>query len=594
MRAARLTLLIAAGLALPGLPAAAQAPTPSPAVHYIDQGPAWTDDKRTLYYGIDQGSELIPLAWLEALKQPDGKPFLDGSLARYGFSPSADPAFARNLPIGFSTMPSNQGVMAGITCAACHVRDLTFDKTTYRIDGGPAFIDFAPFARDLDTAMSRVRSDDSTFQVFAKAVLGTNASDAAAVDILRSSVDLWWVQYHAFIARSLPDDRLWGPGRMDAISMIYNRLAGLDIGPPPTYLIPKNLEVGHAPVRYPFLWNAYRQAITQWTGFAANGNTFYALTRNLGEEYGVFGRLHPQTTSSTFTILNRNYLIDNSANLKGLTEAENLTKSMGPPKWPWAIDAALAKHGEAIFNGPTAAGGCVACHGIENGTSAQGVKDTWKTPVLDVGTDRQQWKVILRKVATGSMKGAALQGLVAPLRDRDSVIDLLRAAVVGAIADADKAEPKVLAEEAETQDPRERIRKLAIDKLGLSAILLKASIQQKFGFGPPPPPPLVENGYEARVLQGIWAAAPYLHNGSVPSLTELLKPATDRTKIFQLGPAYDPGTVGLAANQPATGFTLRTTGCDDILSGDSNCGHEYGTSLPPEDKRALLEYLKTL
>jgi hypothetical protein len=101
--------------------------------------------------------------------------------------------------------------------------------------------------------------------------------------------------------------------------------------------------------------------------------------------------------------------------------------------------------------------------------------------------------------------------------------------------------------------------------------------------------------YEARVLEGIWAAAPYLHNGSVPSLVELLKPAKERVPDFKVGPAYDKDTVGLAADQPKFDYTLHTTDCKDLTSGNSRCGHEYGTTqLKPDEKKALLEYLKTL
>lgn len=601
----RSILLATAGLGLSLAPTLAQAPQPKSSSHgfagamapttrvYADQGPAWTEAKRTLWDNVDQGSQLIPLAWFEALKQDDGKPFLDGSLARYGFLPNTAPDHYHNLPIGFTNVPSSRGQMVGISCAACHERELTVGKTTWRVDGGPSFNDFMPFAVDLDRAVTRVHDDPATYDAFAKSVLGAKAGDADAQAILRADFDLWWLRFHTFIAKSIPRDHAWGPARMDAISLIYNRLAGLDVGPPPTYLIPENMEVGNAPVRYPFLWNAYRQAMTQWTGFAANGNQFYGLTRNLGEEYGVFGTFHPQATTATFTILNRNYLIDNSANLKGLVVAEDLTKSIGPPKWPWAVDAALAKRGEAIFERPGDAG-CVSCHGVVEGTSAQHVANTWATPVVDVGTDRQAWHVIDRTFKTGSMRGATLQGLVPPMKETDSIINLVRASVVGAIADDEKARPQVEAQAAAAPDPAARLRKLSIDTLGLKAILLKSAVQAKFGFGPPGAPPLIQNGYEARVLRGIWAAAPYLHNGSVPSLTELLKPAAQRVRSFELGPEYDPQTVGLAATQPQTRFTLHTTGCDDIQSGDSNCGHEYGTHLPDEDKRALLEYLKTL
>jgi hypothetical protein len=100
--------------------------------------------------------------------------------------------------------------------------------------------------------------------------------------------------------------------------------------------------------------------------------------------------------------------------------------------------------------------------------------------------------------------------------------------------------------------------------------------------------------YESRVLEGIWATAPYLHNGSVPTLADLLKPVLERPATFRVGPAYDPVNLGLAIEQTKFDFTLKTTDCSDQHSGNSRCGHEYGTQLTPSEKKSLLEYLKTL
>jgi hypothetical protein len=102
------------------------------------------------------------------------------------------------------------------------------------------------------------------------------------------------------------------------------------------------------------------------------------------------------------------------------------------------------------------------------------------------------------------------------------------------------------------------------------------------------------NVYEARVLDGIWVAAPYLHNGSVPTLNELLKPSAQRVPEFKVGPAYNNVDVGLASEQTKFNYTLKTTDCSKRNSGNSRCGHDYGTTLQPEEKKALLEYLKTL
>ena len=96
------------------------------------------------------------------------------------------------------------------------------------------------------------------------------------------------------------------------------------------------------------------------------------------------------------------------------------------------------------------------------------------------------------------------------------------------------------------------------------------------------------------MLQGIWAAAPYLHNGSVPTLAQLLTPAAQRVTSFKVGSNYDQVNIGLAITQTQFNYTYAATGCGKLNSGNSNCGHEYGTTLSASDKTALLEYLKTL
>ncbi len=95
------------------------------------------------------------------------------------------------------------------------------------------------------------------------------------------------------------------------------------------------------------------------------------------------------------------------------------------------------------------------------------------------------------------------------------------------------------------------------------------------------------------MLEGIWAAAPYLHNGSVPTLAELLKPPAQRKTTFSLGAKYDIENLGLAETQDPSIPPRTVTGCDKLNSGNSNCGHDFGTGLSDPDKKALLEYLKT-
>ena len=103
-------------------------------------------------------------------------------------------------------------------------------------------------------------------------------------------------------------------------------------------------------------------------------------------------------------------------------------------------------------------------------------------------------------------------------------------------------------------------------------------------------------GYANMPLDGIWLRAPYLHNGSVPSLRDLLEPSAQRPKIFFRGnDVYDPKKVGFVSNLAAQGWRSFFR-FDTAVPGNSNVGHEgkpYGTQLPPPDKDALVEYLKT-
>ena len=99
--------------------------------------------------------------------------------------------------------------------------------------------------------------------------------------------------------------------------------------------------------------------------------------------------------------------------------------------------------------------------------------------------------------------------------------------------------------------------------------------------------------YKARPLDGIWATAPYLHNGSVPTLYDLLRAPADRPASFNVGTReYDPVHVGYRTEPaaPGNGFTFNATG-----NGNSNEGHDYNVGRLTEAQRlALLEYLKTL
>jgi mono/diheme cytochrome c family protein len=100
------------------------------------------------------------------------------------------------------------------------------------------------------------------------------------------------------------------------------------------------------------------------------------------------------------------------------------------------------------------------------------------------------------------------------------------------------------------------------------------------------------DGYSNVLLDGVWARAPYLHNGAVPTMRELLEPAEKRSRLFRRGSnVYDAPNMGFVSSGP----TVERAGLfefDTSIPGNGNGGHLYGVNLPDADKAALIEYLK--
>lgn len=100
-------------------------------------------------------------------------------------------------------------------------------------------------------------------------------------------------------------------------------------------------------------------------------------------------------------------------------------------------------------------------------------------------------------------------------------------------------------------------------------------------------------GYIVPFLDGIWLKAPYLHNGSVPTMLDLLQPAAQRPKTFWRGyDVYDQKRMGFVTE----GEEARRVGTlhDVSAKANGNQGHEYGVTLSEDEKAALVEFLKTL
>lgn len=100
------------------------------------------------------------------------------------------------------------------------------------------------------------------------------------------------------------------------------------------------------------------------------------------------------------------------------------------------------------------------------------------------------------------------------------------------------------------------------------------------------------DGYACQALDGIWARGPYLHNGSVPTLRALLAPPENRPPVFYRGyDVYDQERLGFVSGVAREGGK-RYFLYDTSLPGNGNQGHSYGTRLSPEEKDAIVEYMK--
>jgi hypothetical protein len=590
MRASLSILLLSSAVITFSVPASsfrAWAET-TPPLQYAKQG--WTEDERQAFYTTSQGSHMIPYAWFKALQRLDvDEPFAGDQLQRYGYLPNEKSKLnPEGLPVGFVIDGTATTGELGMTCAACHTGQIEYVKNgvtqQLRIDGAPAAANFQLFLADLTAATRATLSDPARFDKFAHAALGSRYS-SSRLDTLKSDFGDWVKQWGTFMDKSLPASP-WGPGRLDAFGMIFNRVAAKDLG------IDGNFKVADAPVSYPFLWNASRQDRTQWNGGVPNGLYINAIGRNAGEVFGVFADFAPR---KQLLPPYHNYR-NNSLNFTNLQAQEEKITSLRPPPWPFDIDQDLVDKGRVLF-----AERCGSCH-EERRIPPEGL---WLTKVVDAKTDPKMYQNSLRTSDTGILNGALSPNPPgSKLGPTAATGDILATTVVGALfGDAIPPLPRL-------PNPRAGVW-LAInkdiaslfadnEKLPSLITLLEPSVRDNVRthiearvanmYKMPGEP----NAYESRVLHGIWATAPYLHNGSVPNLYELLLSPDKRSPSFMVGSRkYDSEKVGYVTTESPYKDGTLVVG-SGAQAGNSNAGHDYSGDLSDDQRGALLEYLKQL
>jgi mono/diheme cytochrome c family protein len=561
----------------------------TPPLQYAKQG--WTEDERQAFYTTSQGSHMMRYDFFKALRRLDvDEPFGGDQLQRYGYLPNDKSAKwnPEGLPVGFVIDGDAANGFLGMTCAACHTGQIEYQKDgvtqLLRIDGAPATANFQLFLTELTAAARATLNDASRFDTFAHAVLGSRYSTSRA-NMLKGDFKDWVDQFGGFMDKSLPTSP-WGAGRLDAFGMIFNRVAGKDLN------IPGNFRVADAPVSYPFLWNASRQDRTQWNGGVPNGLYINALGRNTGEVFGVFADFAPKKQ-----LLPPHYNFrNNSVNFTNLQALEEKIASLKAPPWPFDIDQGRVDKGRVLF-----AERCGGCH-EERRIPPEGL---WLTKVLDVKTDPKMYQNSLRSSDSGMLTGALSPNPPgSKLPASAPTADVLATAVVGALfGDAFPPLPRLPNLNAGIWLAiKKDISVLFSDNEKIPSLisLLEPSVRENIRthvesrlanmFKVPGEP----NAYESRVLHGIWATAPYLHNGSVPNLWELLLAPDKRSPSFMVGSKkYDADKAGYVTTESPYKDGTLVVG-SGAQPGNSNAGHDYSGDLNDDQRKDLLEYLKQL
>jgi hypothetical protein len=541
-----------------------------PAYHPVDVQTIkqnWSPTQQEFYYHSSQGTELMPYKWFLALEQPQLKlfgtipKFSDpGYLARFGFLP--DPNNPAQLPVGFAVGPvvdpaSGETLQAvGLTCAACHTGQVEYQGKGIRINGGSGAVDLSSFQTELEFAVGLTDKIPFRFDRFAAAVLGDRPS-AEDKQKLRQQFDQFTAAGQK--EKQLADDRhLYPPagfGRTDALARIGNLVFG-------TELDNANLAVANAPVNFPPLW------YTSWFGWVQyNGSIQQPMIRNIGEALGVRGRVN---------LTDPGKLYQSTVNVSNLWLIERQLAGPQPfaglqsPSWPeellGPIDRQKAQKGAQLYQAH-----CERCH-LPVLDSPEIQKDQYWEPGMQGKRFLHLNVIPLEVIGTDPLQATNWAQ---------------RTAVTGALGLG--TVPAKVALRAVTL----KIRDLNYDTLHLSPDdRLEWSGYRADGVDSP-------LGYRARPLAGLWATPPFLHNGSVPSLYQLLLPADQRDKSFYVGSReFDPVNVGYATARFDGAYEYRTD-----QPGNSNHGHEFsnkpgkgviGPELSEEDRRALIEYLKSL
>ncbi|MEM9603433.1 MAG: di-heme-cytochrome C peroxidase [Pseudomonadota bacterium] len=560
------------------------------------------------------------------------------------------------VPIGFSLskdqpldgLPGRRTAI-GLTCAACHTGAVMHEGSQFIIDGGPGNADFGVFSKTLAAAIgqtvlsSKLPVFNGRFDTFASNVLGEQDSpgtrEALRADMV-SAVKVLKQFQHRF-------DVVEGAGRLDALSRIGNRVFARNMQRAENYA-PIN-----APVSYPHIWTA---SWFDWVQY--DGSIMNPLVRNAGEALGVGAAMDVDAAPGDHRLAT-GIPMDKLAWIENALKGERFTREepggLWAPKWRnaqfGAPDPDDVEAGRLLYEQR-----CASCHHPAMNTDAfwAATNDKGKTPYqwrpfkwTDADGERQTYEntllrlktISLAQVGTDPLQSSLLEGRM--LNTADQLARGARPAQPALGMDAslcvavkyDRAGPydklsgippyRTRFETVAIGDSPSTAFGVALGAATTAAIeatfeaTLASEDQRLAAWTDRPNCYQVGAGYKARPLNGVWATAPFLHNGSVPTIEHLLGPAEARpTRVVLGSPELDTEKLGIRqpARLPDTERHYDRDGrfvLDTSLPGNSNRGHEFsdtfdadnpyapqggviGPALSEADRRALIAYLKTL
>lgn len=618
--------------------------TPISESRWLEQN--WSDAERFWFHHASQGTSTLPVPyeWFITLEQPElwvfgEAPLMKDSdyLRRFGFIPSPASLDAGEerlraygygsapdgyesggygkaagfdraavsgnpdgLPVGFArTRGYDDPVMGipledqiGLTCAACHTGQLEYNGVSLRIDGAPAMTDLGRFRKTLGLALFYTRNVPFRFGRFADRVLGEDHTPEERA-LLKTQLDELLArgkEVAAATADANRDSVAEGFARLDALNRIgnqvfYTNLQGVKAEPfDPT----DNFAPTDAPVNYPHLWG------TSWFDWVQyDASIMQPMVRNAGEALGVAAKVNLANPNRPLYV--------SSVQVREIFEMEQLLagddplagepgfKGLRAPQWPedvlGAIDPVKHAQGETLYRQL-----CQGCHlpPVDDPDGGLWAANLWtkanaaghrhlkvkQIPVATIGTDPAQAEVLANRTVKVPAYLDVDPALLCGGAPGGVVTETSFAAALGVVVE------KTVERWYDENEipPAERARMNGNRPNCLQAEMV----------------------YKARPLDGIWATAPYLHNGAVPTLWALLSPVEERPRQFCLGSRlFNPKEVGYSTECVPGAFEL-----DTRLDGNRNTGHVFrdgplgngviGRALDVDERWAVIEYLKSL